>query len=203
MAEIKKGDSLEQAISNINKEIDGRRAYGVRVESLPSRKLPKKLHWLNGPAEWWPSNPDMMTKCKCEAGVNISDDLAIINKPWCIEREEGVDTAARFNKRAAAYDNIRQAKCVCTRVPHETQCLDANEILVTGLSMAVLREMAPVLNQLPLYSGSFEARSRGEFKLSGIGIPPGLKKAWIESELGGIPLDIQSQIAIEGKMEEN
>lgn len=198
--EVKKGDTLEQAISNINKEIDGRRSYGVRAESLPSRKLPKKLCWSNGSAEWWPSHPDIMIKCKCETGVNISDDLAVVNKPWCIERE---DTATGFNKRAAAYDNIRQAKCVCTKVPHETQCLDANEILVTGLSIVVLKEMAPILNQLPLYSGSFEARSRGEFKLSGIEIPPGLKKAWIESELGGIPLDIQSQIAIEEKMEEN
>ena len=39
-ANISKKDSLEQVIEKINEEIDLRRNYGVRKESLISKRLP-------------------------------------------------------------------------------------------------------------------------------------------------------------------
>ncbi len=79
--------------------------------------------------------------------------------------------------------------------------LDANEFGVVGISRVKLEPLLSQLSPLPLYKGSYEARERGGFSFEGIEIPPGVKKAIKESEETEEPLDIQTQIALEEKIQ--
>lgn len=77
--------------------------------------------------------------------------------------------------------------------------LDANQILVVGSNHQQLRRVCPGLNPLPLYAGSFEARSRGNFSFAGNEIPPRVK----ERHLMGEDLDEQTRQALEEKFKES
>ena len=208
------GGTLEQALIEINKAIDGMRSYGVKTETLTNRSKVAKMVWSNGSATWSVGRPDTAVKCKCIEGEDLSKEAERVNVPYCKEedhdqawKEKGPAWEKIFKKTGYVEGQAKKTRpnvpCICTTVVNPVQCVDANEFIVTGLTRKVLQEMVPVLQQLPLYGGSFESRGRGEFNLSGIEIPPGLKKAWVESELGGVPLDIQSQIALDRKYEEN
>ena len=66
----------------------------------------------------------------------------------------------------------------CSRpweVHPDTIQLDANEVLVLGLESKQIEPLLPFLKELPLFRGSFEAKERGKFSLSGIEIPPAIK----------------------------
>ena len=80
--------------------------------------------------------------------------------------------------------------------------LDTNQFFVTG--RVPIRRIRHILEDemvepLPLYSGSYEARERGIFSLEGHEIPPPIKSVLLRDE----PLDIQTRIALEDKFKEN
>lgn len=80
--------------------------------------------------------------------------------------------------------------------------LDTNQFFVTG--KVPIRRLRSILEEelvdpLPLYSGSYEARERGIFSLEGHEIPPPIKAILDRDE----PIDIQTRIALEDKFREN
>lgn len=77
--------------------------------------------------------------------------------------------------------------------------LDANQVLVVGSNHLQLRRVCPKLNPLPLYAGSFEARSRGNFSFAGNEIPPRVREAHLKGE----DLDDQTRQALEDKFRES
>jgi len=141
-----KGDETdEEIIAALNREINSRTSYGVRLEPGPRRGVVSFM-WSNGGACWYAS---------------------------------------------PAYGSPLGYR------------LDANEIVARGIGSKRLKGLVDNLDDLPLYSGSTEARGRGIFGLKGKEIPPGIKGAMLESEAAGQLLDVQTQLALEEKFREN
>ena len=198
---INKDDTLDRALEKINQEIESRRSYGVRREELPTTKKAHKLVWSNARAGWYVAPVQDEIKCADSEEINRLVDQSNIIQRTCDY------SMANMNKITEVMSRLRElekeGKTKCRFVPSKTQCLDANEVAVIGVPKRVLESIVPLLNDLPLYAGSFEARERGVFSLRGIEIPPPLKEAWLKSMVTGEPLDIQSQIAIERKIQED
>ena len=58
--------------------------------------------------------------------------------------------------------------------------LDANELMVVGLTKQRLEKLIPSFIELPLHTGSFEARMAGRFSLEGIDAPPAIREIAVE-----------------------
>lgn len=198
---IDKGDIFEQALEKINSEIDSRRSYGVRREELPSIRKSHKLVWSNARASWYVAPVQDEIRCTDSEEINRLVGQGNIIQKTCDYSTANMDKSIEAMKRLRELE--KESKTACRFVPSRTQCLDANEVVVIGVPKRLLESILPLLNELPLYRGSFEARERGVFSLRGISIPPPLKEAWLRSMVTGQPLDIQSQIAIGEKIEED
>ncbi len=198
---INKDDTLDRALGKINQEIESRRSYGVRREELPTTKKAHKLVWSNARAGWYVAPVQDEIRCADSKEIKTLVDQGNIIQRTCDY------SMANMNKIDEVMSRLRElekeGKTKCRFVPSKTQCLDANEVAVVGVPKRLLESIATVLNDLPLYAGSFEARERGVFSLRGIAIPPPLKEAWLKSMVTGEPLDIQSQLAIERKIQED
>lgn len=174
---IKPEDTLETALEKINQEVDSRRTYGIRREELPSTRKVSRCMWSNAHAQWLCGSPETKRVCPT-AGKELKRELAEIQakrdncryprgeEEWRQFMEESHNLSEKFTKE----------KPSCREVVSRVQCLDANEITIVGMEREKVRELAPLFAELPLYSGSFEARSRGVFTLRGIEIPPGIAK---------------------------
>ena len=198
---IDKEDTLEETLDKINREIESRRSYGTRVEELTTTKKATTLNWSNGNASWYAGRIQEEVKCSAklpeiQSLANFWADLANAYPKEC-----KFDIENMSKSRGALREMEDKGTIECRHLPSKAQCLDANQIVVVGVPRKVLDSIASLLDQLPLYSGSFEARERGEFSLKGVEIPPGLKAAWAQSMITGKPLDVQSEIALSEKFE--
>lgn len=198
---IKKDDTLVQALEEINRKIDSRRSYGVRREELPTTYKAQKLVWSNAGARWYVAPVQDEIRCADSEEISRLVDQGNIIQRTCDYSMANMDKGIEAMRRLRELE--KEGKTKCRFVPSKTQCLDANEVAVIGVPKRLLESIAPMLNDLPLYAGSFEVRERGVFSLRGIEIPPPLKEAWLRSMVTGEPLDIQSQIAIERKIQED
>lgn len=187
---IEKGDTLETAIEKINKEIDTRRTYGVRREVLTTTRKAYQLVWSNANASWYPAW--IQDELKCSDGTEIKRLLAIVNEI----RETCEYSKLDYVARGETIDKLKQlekeGKTRCKFIRSKRQCLDANQIAVIGLSRKTLDVISPLLDVLPLYAGSFEARVRGKFSLKDIEVPPPIAR---------VPLDELDPQAISALVE--
>ena len=171
--EINKSDTLRQALEKIEKEINNRRTYGVRREELPTTKQVTACIWSNANAAWFCGRPQTGRVCP-NASREIQEILRGYderrNKCWSPRTQVELDEMLKRGDEEGKV--FEREKPDCHEVVSKVQCLDANEIVITGMERRQVQALAPLFNQLPLYAGSFEARGRGKFGLLGIEIPP-------------------------------
>lgn len=166
-------DDLLMAAEKINTEIRKRKTYGLRSEEVESASRVHKLVWSNASRAWYVAPPSRELHCR-NASKELLDVVEKINNLRGSCQEYG-DVMLRY------WDLMRQEKPSCTRKISRQQCLDANEILVSGVRKDVLEILAGVLLEpLPLYRGSYESRERGEFSLRGIQVPPAIAKRSVQ-----------------------
>jgi len=174
---IKAEDTLETALEKINSEIDSRRTYGVRREVLPTTRKATRCMWSNANAQWFCGLPETKRVCPT-ASEELKRELAEIQaRRYQCRYPRTEDEWKAFTQESDRLgEKFRRERPKCRDVVSEVQCLDANEIAIVGMTREKVRELAPLFAELPLYSGSFEARTRGVFALRGIEIPPGIAK---------------------------
>lgn len=174
---IKPEDTLETAMEKINQEIDSRRTYGIRREELPTTRKVTRCMWSNASAAWVCGLPETRRVCPT-ASEELKHELAEIQDKrytcWYPKTESEWRTFSEESERVS--EKFRREKPKCREVVSKVQCLDANEIAIVGMEREKIKELAPLFAKLPLYSGSFEARTRGVFTLKGVEIPPGIAK---------------------------
>jgi hypothetical protein len=151
---IKKEDTLLTALDKVNKEVASRTKYGLRTEELPSKANAHRLVWSNNQAAWHTSN-------------YIEHDILCPGDDKPMTHKEYVD---KYLYRSSGRPDPKQCKVSISK----TQQMDANELLVQGVTLKTLELLARLANDLPLYRGSFEAKQRGVFSLRGIDVPPGI-----------------------------
>lgn len=201
--EISSTDTLVEALKKINDEIDKRRHYGIRREELPTTKKVTRCMWSNASASWFCGMPETRTVCPSASEAIqeiLTERVEERNRCWTPGGEkEWYDFVERSRK---AGDIFEKEKPKCREVVSKVQCPDANEIIITGLDRKTAQKIAPLFNELPLYKGSFEARTRGEFKLLGIEVPPPIANIPIE-ELNPetITALVEKSLVEKGKLE--
>jgi len=80
------------------------------------------------------------------------------------------------------YYNVNSPYSIYKRIGELS--LDANELMVVGLSRQRLDSLVLLFDPLPLFSGSHEARERGNFSLVDIDAPPAIREIAIEETVG-------------------
>lgn len=179
-AVIKKGDTLDDVVAKINREIDSRRTYGIRRDCAPEDTDMRKasvLFWSNGNCRWYVTEPPTATiRCR-DGSPELKEAVDTLNEliDSCAYLWKDLD---EFVNRRARFEEIKEReKADCRAVTSRCQCLDANEVLVVGAKRDLLKALADarILETLPLYHGSVEARTRGDFCLIGIEVPPPLR----------------------------
>lgn len=195
---IEAGDTLDAALDKINREIRSRRSYGVRIENLPTTRKANRIAWSNGSASWYVQNPDKEIRCKSPSSeiqqmVNVCNHIENLSREEArvlleaIQRTERDPEGAAWDVCWKLMDKVKTGEADCKWVPSKRQKLDANEIAVVGLNRSTLDILTRMMEDLPLYSGSFEAKQRNVYSLRGIEVPPAMKN---------IPLDQLSPIDI-------
>lgn len=174
---IKPEDTIETAMEKINQEIDSRRAYGVRREELPSTRKVTRCMWSNASATWVCGMPETKRVCP-RASEELKRELAEIQaKRYQCQYPRTEEEWKTFTEESDRLgQKFRREQPKCHDVVSEVQCLDANEITIVGMEREKAKELAPLFAKLPLYTGSFEARTKGVFSLLGIEIPPGIAR---------------------------
>lgn len=178
VAVITEEDTLEEAFRKINAEIDGLRSYGIRREELPSTRKAVRCFWSNGSSEWYCGKAGGRTVCP-----SGSKELKDAYKKYESLREtcSPQDTSDEIMEEVRLISTLMDAERVeCHSATAKVQCLDANELVIVGMSVAKAQALQPVFNNLPLYSGSFEAKLRGDFSLLGIEIPPPIRQTRLD-----------------------
>ena len=203
VVEIDKSDTLGQALEKIQKEIDSRRTYGVRREELPTTKQVTSCIWSNASAGWYCGRAQTRVICP-NASKEVQEILRARNerfdKCWVPRTQE------EFNAEVALSDKqgevIKREKPQCKEVVSRVQCLDANELVITGMNRRQVQALAPLFNALPLYSGSFEAKAQGEFGLLGIEVPPPIANTPLEKlDAKTIAALVEKSLVETGKLE--
>lgn len=174
---IKPEDTIETTLEKINQEIDSRRNYGVRREELPSTRKVTRCIWSNGTASWMCGLPDTRRVCP-GASAEFKRELTDIQaKQDSCRFPRGEEEWNQFQKESREFsEKYDREKPSCRQIVSRVQCLDANEIVIVGMNREKARDLAPLFAELPLYSGSFEARMGGKFTLKGIEIPPAIAR---------------------------
>jgi len=170
-ANIEPNDTVTDVLKKINAEIDSRRSYGVRPENIDKPQKAAACIWSNGSAAWRCGEPQDMPVCP-HGSKELKEVLNERNAERFKCSDYDWDKIGRLEARASRLIKKEGVKTQNTISP--TQCLDANEMVITGLTPKQANLLAPLFSPLPLYSGSTEAGWRDEFSLRGIEIPPGI-----------------------------
>jgi len=201
--EISKDDTLVEALKKINDEIDRRRTYGVRREELPTIKKVTRCMWSNASASWFCGHPETRSVCP-SASETIRKILAkrAEERDRCWHPRDEKEWEAFLERSREAGEAFEKEKPKCREVVSKVQCPDANEIVITGLDHKTIQKIAPLFNELPLYRGSFEAKTRGEFRLLGVEIPPPIANIPLEElDPETITALVEKSLAETGKLE--
>lgn len=178
MVRIEPTDTLAEAVAKINREIDRRRTYGLRSETSPTTHRMAILSWSNGAKRWFAGQPGRWPSCP---GASQELQRLIEQEYECDSTCRPHDECSQIHERR--WQRMEAERPDCRYLPRPRQCLDANEVLVVGLDLELLRALTDIpglLADLPLYAGSTEARMRGEFRLTGIEVPPAIRNAPVE-----------------------